>query len=110
MDERKNRQADDGEHRFTRRADVRIEAEIREVGAGKFKINVLDLSVTGFRMHSLTFINPESPVFLTMPGMAPLSAKVAWTKGDYYGCEFDSPLYPAVFDHIVSNFPSLGPN
>ena len=108
MDEREHRRTDDGEHRFTRRADVRIEAEIREAGGGKFKIDVLDLSVTGFRMHSLTFINPESRVYLTMPGMAPLAAKVAWTKGDYYGCEFDNPLYPAVFDHIVSHFPTLG--
>lgn len=98
----------DGEHRFTKRSDVAIEAEIREAGGGKFKIDVLDLSVSGFRMHSLTFINPEVRIYLTMPGMAPLAAKVAWTKGDYYGCEFDNPLYPAVFDHIVSSFPSLG--
>ncbi len=108
MEDREIRRAHSGESRFTRRAEVRIAAEIRETGGGKTKIDVLDLSVTGFRMHSLSFINPESRVYLTMPGMAPLAAQVAWAKGDYYGCRFDNPLYPAVFDHIVSRFPSLG--
>lgn len=108
MEDRENPKDMDGEHRFTRRADVSIEAEIRETGGGKFKIFVLDLSVTGFRMQSLSFINPQSRVYLTLPGLAPLEAHVAWTKGDYYGCEFANPLYPAVFDHIVSRFPALG--
>ncbi|MBH9536900.1 PilZ domain-containing protein [Novosphingopyxis sp. YJ-S2-01] len=108
MEDRETRRAQSADSRFTRREEVRIAAEIREAGGGKTKIDVLDLSVTGFRMHSLAFINPESRVYLTMPGMAPLAAQVAWTKGDYYGCHFDNPLYPAVFDHIVSRFPSLG--
>ena len=108
MEDRETGRAESEESRFTRRAEVRIAAEIREAGGGKTIVDVLDLSVTGFRMHSLAFINAESRVYLTMPGMAPLVAQVAWTKGDYYGCHFDNPLYPAVFDHIVARFPSLG--
>ncbi len=108
MDDREEHRDGVGEHRFTSRKDVNIEAEIREAGAGRFKIFVLDLSETGFRMKSLTFINPESRVTLTLPGLAPLAAQVAWTKGDLYGCSFANPLYPAVFDHIVQKFPALG--
>ena len=108
MEDRNENRQPDGEHRFTQRTDVSIEAEIREAGGGRFKIYVLDLSETGFRMKSLTYINPESRITLTLPGMAPLAASVAWAKSDHYGCSFLNPLYPAVLDHIVRQYPSLG--
>lgn len=95
------------EHRSSGRSDVNIRAEVRESGAGNFHIFVLDLSQTGFRMRSLSYINPEKIIFLRMPGFAPLESKVMWSNGDFYGCEFSRPLHPAVLDHIVAKFPAL---
>lgn len=97
-----------GNGRQYERGDVRILAEIRESGAGKQRVSVLDLSPSGFRMHCIFYIPEDRTVFLTMPGFAPLEAMIAWHRGDYYGCRFAQPLYQAVYDHIVKQFPSLG--
>lgn len=95
------------DHRLSYRSDVDIPAEVRESGAGRFQISVLDLSQSGFRMRSLTYINPEKKIFLTLPGFAPLESEIAWNDGELYGCRFCKPLYPAVFDHICAKFPAL---
>ena len=98
----------DGNGRNTRRAQVRIGAQIRADGGPRFSVDVLDLSLSGFRIHSLNYIGPEARVVLTLPELSPLSAHIVWANADIYGCAFDAPLYPAVFDHIASKFPSFG--
>ena len=102
---------DDDRHWFNAReydrGDVQIYADIREQGAGKHKVNIIDLSRSGFRIHSLTYIKVDKTVFLTIPGYAALEARIAWHKGDLYGCEFESRLHVAIYDHILKAFPSL---
>lgn len=90
------------------RGDVRIAAEIRESGAGKQKISVIDLSRSGFRMHCLFYIPHDRTVYLTLPGFASLEAHIAWQDGDYYGCEFHQPLHEAIFEHLLRAYPALG--
>ena len=92
---------------FSRNA-VRIPAEIRETGGGKQKVDVLDLSRSGFRMNCVFLIPVDRAVFLTMPGFQSLEARIAWHEGDYYGCRFVNRLHEAVYDHVVGSFPSLG--
>jgi hypothetical protein len=90
------------------RGNVRIDAEIREKGAGKQKISVLDLSRSGFRMHCIFLIPADRTVFLTMPGLESMEARIAWHDGDYYGCEFTQRLHEAVYDHVAKLFLLLG--
>ncbi len=89
------------------RGDVLIYADIREQGAGKHKVNIIDLSCSGFRIYSLTYIKVDRKVFLTIPGYAPLEARIAWHNGDLYGCEFSDGLHIAIYEHIIKTFPSL---
>jgi PilZ domain len=89
------------------RGDVAIMADIREMGGGKHKVNIVDLSRSGYRIHSLTYIKVDKIVFLTIPGFTPLEGHVAWHSGDYYGCQFTSQLHIAIYDHILSQFPTL---
>lgn len=93
--------------RRAERADVQIIADVRETGGNRYRVEVLDLSISGFRMHSLNYINPEVPIFLTLPSFAPLEARVVWRESDLYGCQFASLLHKAVFDHIVRLHPAL---
>lgn len=95
------------DNRIANRRNVRIPAELRMSGHGKVSISVSDLSNSGFRMFCLTQIKDEALLFLTLPGLAPLEAKVAWKSKDEYGCSFIQPLHPAVFDHIVKLHPTL---
>ncbi|MEO9467608.1 PilZ domain-containing protein [Parasphingorhabdus sp.] len=96
-----------GDHRVSSRTGVEIRAEVREPGLGRVEAHILDLSLTGFRMRCMTRLTGEKHIFMTLPSFTALESRICWIEGDYYGCEFVKSLYPAVFDHIVTSFPSL---
>lgn len=76
-------------------------ARLRDRHANKYTINLLDLSVTGFRAEAHYSLDAGQIVWLTIPGMQGLEATIAWRRGLEIGCSFRQPLYPAVFDHVV---------
>lgn len=87
------------------RGGVSITASIREQGGGRQKVDVVDLSRSGFRMRTGSFIAPDRVLFLTLPGYNPLEAHIAWHEHEYYGCEFVQKLHEAVYDDIVRRYP-----
>jgi len=102
--------SDSGPQYFSRefrRDAVSIPADIREKGAGRQKVSVIDLSRSGFRMHCIFLIPDDRTVFLTMQGLESLEARIAWHEDDYYGCEFKQKLHEAVYDHIIRAYPTL---
>ena len=94
--------ADGGESRRALRRAVRMRAYLRDRGTTRFLIDVVDLSVTGFRAETSFTLWPGTTVWLKMPDLEGLEAVVAWRDKFKYGCAFVKPLYPAVFDHIVA--------
>ena len=68
----------------------------------RFEIDVVDLSPEGFRAETSFTLWPGTIVWLTLPGLAPLEAVIAWRDRFKYGCAFSKPLHPAVFEHIVA--------
>ena len=90
------------EHRNTMRLDVRFNACLREPGsAQKFEVDVIDLSMTGFRFETSFTLKPGNKVFVTIPGVNTLEASVAWGRGYIYGAQFNNALHPGVFDLIA---------
>ncbi len=89
------------------RGSVEIYADVREHGGGKLKVHIIDLSQSGFRIRSSTYIRDDRSIFLTIPGYAALEARIMWHDRDLYGCGFINPLHPAIFEHMLGNFPSL---
>ncbi len=89
--------------RRAERLDVRMKASLRESGCTKFNVEVLDMSVSGFRFETAYSIAPSSRVWLTIPGLTALEAIVAWQDRYRYGCYFVDPLHIAVFDHIIAH-------
>ena len=90
------------ESRRSTRLDVRFGAGLREPGSPKrFPIDILDLSLTGFRCETTFKLFPGNAVFVTIPSLGAIEATVAWADGYIYGCKFDRPLHNAVFDHIA---------
>lgn len=89
------------------RADVRVGAHIRVSGGVRTRVGLTDLSRTGFQMECLAYLPADRPVFLTLPGLAQLECSVAWQDDWHYGCAFVSPLYEAVFDHVVDAYSAL---
>lgn len=94
--------------RRAQRLDVRMKASLRETGCTKFNVDVLDMSVSGFRFETAYSIAPSTRVWLTIPGLAALEAVVAWQDRFRYGCYFVDPLHIAVFDHIIAQHRGSG--
>lgn len=95
------RAIDGNDGRRALRKAVGLRARLRERGANKFTVDVVDLSTTGFRCETSFTLYVGHVVWLTLPGLSGLEATVAWKRGFRYGFAFDQPLHPAVFDHIV---------
>ncbi len=83
------------------RADVNIGALIRQHGNSFYKVRLIDISETGFRIINPVTLLIGTKVYLKIPGLESLEAEVRWFKTPEYGCEFEKPLYPPVFEHIV---------
>ncbi|MEP2103406.1 MAG: PilZ domain-containing protein [Parasphingorhabdus sp.] len=96
-----------GDHRVSTRAGVEILAEVREPGLGRIEAMIMDLSLSGFRMRCMTRLTGEKNIFMALPSFAAIESKICWVDGDIFGCEFVHSLHPAVFDHIVSKYPTL---
>jgi hypothetical protein len=83
------------------RTEVVLGAGLRQRGAHAVTIQVLDLSTHGFRAATHLNLMEGSDVWLKMPGLESLHARVAWMNGHLMGCEFVRPLHPAVLDMVV---------
>lgn len=92
------------EGRRAQRILVQMEAVLRETGTTKYTISLLDLSVTGFRFKTSYEINIGKRVWLNLPKLEGRQAMVMWRTDYIYGCAYDQPLHPAVFDHIVRTY------
>lgn len=93
-------------HRRYLRGGVHIIAQIREKGYGHHQAKVSDLSRAGCRVITPMYFNADNSIFITIPGFAPLEARIAWHEREEYGCYFANELHEAVYDHIVAQHPS----
>jgi hypothetical protein len=91
----------DDEGRRAARTEVVLGAGLRQRGAHAVTIQVMDLSTHGFRAATHLNLMTGSDVWLKMPGLESMHARVAWMNGHVMGCEFVRPLHPAVLDMVV---------
>ena len=89
--------------RRAERAEVAVGAGLRQRGASGVTIQLLDLSVSGFRAATHLELEPGIDVWLRLPGLESLHARVVWQRGHLLGGEFIRPLHPAVLAMVVRN-------
>ena len=65
-------------------------------------IKLHDVSSQGFRTDWPRKLVPGDQVWLKLPGMEALAAKVAWELDLMIGCKFDVQLHSSVFAKIVN--------
>jgi hypothetical protein len=96
---------------FNNRKDLRSRVEISGelfVSQGvRFKVSVHDLSVSGFRIATANHIPLNRIVYLTIPRLQSLQARVAWNDRENYGCKFSTPLHGSTYDHLAMRYPTL---
>lgn len=94
-------------NRKTARNAVQMTAYLRLSIGQKFKVSVLDLSQTGFRVETGNQIEVGSRVYLAIPELNSLPAQIAWCSKTFYGCEFLNPLHCSVFEYVARKYPAL---
>jgi hypothetical protein len=91
--------------RTAMRLPVGIKATFREQGLNRMDVDVVDLSATGFCINTVYRVRVGQRVWLAIPTLKPMEAVVRWSDGQNHGCEFSSPMHPAVVDHVSRQFP-----
>lgn len=89
--------------RKAERVSVELGAALRQRGATGVSVQIMDLSVNGFRAATHLELERGTDVWLRLPRLEPCHAKVVWAEGLLVGCEFERPLHPAVLDMIVKD-------
>ncbi|HNJ48292.1 MAG TPA: PilZ domain-containing protein [Novosphingobium sp.] len=83
------------------RASVTLQCEARQGTRQWQRVLLGNLSETGFRMTGFANPSPGVPLSIKIPGLQVLTARICRQEGAELGCEFASPLYVAVYEHLV---------
>lgn len=89
------------------RCEVKIIASIRVSGGLRNKVQIVELSQTGFHMECLAFLPEVRPVLMTPPGFVQLECDVMCRSEWRYGAAFAVPLDEGAYHHIVKEYPAL---
>ena len=87
--------------RLNGRQTVLIGVHLRRKGESWFRSRITDMSPTGFRLQSFVKFTVGMPVWIMFPGFDGRKATVSWVGSHEAGCNFETPLHPAIFDHII---------
>ncbi|MBA4040342.1 MAG: PilZ domain-containing protein [Sphingobium sp.] len=90
----------DGRRRSPR-APVSLDARIGRGGLDRALCRVVDLSIHGARLQVYSPMKPGSMIWLTLPVVGPVAAKVVWSDDFVAGCQFQSPLTVAMFETLL---------
>ena len=94
-----------GDGRKAERRIVNLAAALREEGARRAPIVVLDISSGGFRAEVPDEIHENSEVWLKLPGFEAKRSRVIWKREKEAGCEFESPMHESDLELIVAPKP-----
>ena len=94
------------EDRSAPRVRLSIPATMRPSGSPGFAVVVRDMSLSGVACEALTGMAAGTRIWLTLPGLAAIQAKIVWNDGTIVGCEFDTLLNVAVMENILARFPA----
>jgi hypothetical protein len=91
-----------GDRRRCARAPVGMEAQFRERGRGAFAIDIRNLSRDGCgaRLHGPVVFGDH--LWIRLPTLASLPARIAWTAAGEAGIQFEQPLHEAVAALLVA--------
>ena len=88
--------------RRSERVPIELGAGLRQRGASGVSVQIMDLSIDGFKAATHLELYPGTDVWLRLPGLEASHARVMWSEGHYIGCAFVRPLHPAVLNMIVA--------
>jgi hypothetical protein len=90
------------DRRRSPRAPVSLDARIGRGGLDRTLCKVVDLSVHGARLQTYSALKPGSRIWLTLPGIGQVVAKIVWADDFVAGCQFDVPLAEGTFRDMLT--------
>jgi hypothetical protein len=90
----------DGRRRSPR-APVSFDAGIGQGGLGRTLCKVVDLSIHGARLQTYSALKRGATIWLNLPEIGPVAADVMWADDFTAGCQFRTPLDPALFEKLA---------
>jgi hypothetical protein len=88
-----------------RRADRLVyaaEVQFRS-GSRRASVQVTDISTLGARISGVFLVHVDDHIYLKLPMIEAIPARVAWTDSFEFGCEFDRPLSEVILAAITSS-------
>ena len=80
-----------GERRRSRRRELRL-----GVGTAGEAVTILNISMTGMLIESSSPMLVGSRFTVALAYVGSIGAEVVWNRGEFYGCEFDRRISPAL--------------
>ncbi|MBA3666614.1 MAG: PilZ domain-containing protein [Sphingomonas sp.] len=80
---------------------LRADVDLRRAGDHRYRVNILDFSPAGCRIELPERVLLQEIIWVSLPGIETLEARVQWVKDWVAGVEFTRPLHPAVFDMVA---------
>lgn len=84
---------------------VNIAAALREEGAKRATVVVIDISTGGFKAQTPEPLENGAEVWLKLPGFEAKRSRVIWSRGEEAGCEFEAPLHPREIEAMLTPAP-----
>lgn len=85
---------------------LKAEVQLRRSGQSNYLVNVHDISPEGCKLEFVERPRLDETVWVKFDGLDAVEASVCWVRGSDAGIEFTRPIYPAVFDILVSRLRS----
>ena len=83
------------------RFDTECEVILRREGGTNYRVHIYDLSETGCKVEIVERPSVAEGIWIKFDGLETLHAKVSWVAPPVAGLQFDRPLHPAVFGHLL---------
>ncbi|MBC9033392.1 hypothetical protein IAG41_13430 [Sphingomonas sp. JC676] len=84
------------------RIPIALEGVMGSTLTGKRRVELQDISCMGCRVTTVLELAVDSYVVITIPGLAPMGAKVRWQTIHGAGLRFNSALHPMVVSRVLA--------
>ena len=88
------------------RVPLKANVQLRRSGQSNYLVDVHDISPEGCKLEFIERPRLDETVWVKFDKLDAVEASVCWIRGSEVGIEFVRPIYPAVFDVLVSRLTS----
>lgn len=86
--------------RYSRRRELKLHTQA-SAGMQTTRVVIHNLSSTGLLIETPTDLQPGEALDVNIPETGVVQAEVVWSSGEFYGCEFATPLNQAAVSAAV---------